>query len=344
MSNTPDNANNNSSSSLQFDEVCCPDMIHADDEEESLHMSGLSRENSTDDLFTIPIDDSRFGNSQSTGLTFNTTSSTKTVELVSPANLPAGYQFVARVGEEQVVVEVFKPVVTGQRFQAMVVRKNTKSKRKLLAQPGHFIPYGRWRDGLMNLFRFGVCHPVFCLACWCSPLLLAQVMSRVGLDLWGKPTTDGELPVKNVGGEDQNNEKKPQWSVFRWLSTIFVIHFVLVETILSAVVMIQIHARREGRISEVPAWAFMLLAIRATCRSALLLYVLVASYRTRLAIRTRYGIPEQHLEYGVEDVAVTLACHPCSVAQMARHTADYDTYDAMCCTTTGLSSYAPSWV
>ena len=345
MSRSPDYDDNDSNSSLQFDEACCPNLVHTDScDEESLHMPGLSREDSSDGLCTttIPTEDTRLGNSQSTELTFNTTSSTKTVELISPANLPAGYQFVAYFGQRQVVVEVFQPVVTGQRFQAMVVRENATSKHRLRAQPGHFIPYGRWRDALWDCFRHGVCHPVVCLACWCSPLLLAQVMSRVGLNVWG--TAEEEIPVKTFSGDDDNHEKTARWSVFRTLSTVFAVHFVLIETLLSAVVMIQIHARREGRITVVPTWAFMMLAVRAICRSALLLYVLVTSYRTRQAIRRRYGIPEQHLECGMEDIAVTLACQPCSVAQMARHTADYDTYDAMCCTSTGLSAYAPSWV
>jgi hypothetical protein len=31
-----------------------------------------------------------------------------------------------------------------------------------------------------------------------------------------------------------------------------------------------------------------------------------------------------------------VTCLPCSVAQMARHTANYHTYEAVCCSKTGL--------
>lgn len=371
-----DNSNNASSSSLDFNEACLqhPDtemqVVVDEQHDDSLHLSGLSREDSTDDLLSVSIDQQQpdendqqeqFGNSNSTGLTFQTASSTTTVELVAPAHLPAGYQFVATVGDnhEQILVEVFeRPVMAGQRFEAMVVRQPPSSwwtsprrSPRLRAQPGHSIPHGYWRDGLLSgCARFGPCHAVACMACWCSPLLLAQVMTRLGLDAWGQYTLEDDnnvLPLKDVDGHGDNNDqtnRKPQWSLFRLLATVLLTHFILIETVLSALVMMQIHARREGRVAHVPAWAFMLLAVRAACRSLLLLYVLTISYRTRRILRRRYRIPEQHLECGVEDAVVTATCHLCSVAQMARHTADYDTYEAHCCTATGLSAFAPAWV
>ena len=283
------------------------------------------------------------------------TSTARTVQLVSPADLPSGYQFVVRVGENQedILVEVFQSggVQRGEVFHAMIVREkccSNRSKRGLRAQPGHFIPFGYWRDGLWDCFRFGLCHPVLCLACWCSPMLLAQVMTRLGLNIWGRlnkdQVTDKLLPessrnLHNVSEEDI--KKANPWTPFRALSTIFTLHFLLIETALSAVVVTQIHARQSGAIPAVPAWAYLLLAMRAACRSALLLYLFVLSFRTRWHVRERYGIPEQTCECGVEDSLVSLACQPCSVAQMARHTADYDSYDAVCCSSTGLSAYAP---
>lgn len=294
----------------------------------------------------------------------------RTVQVVAPAALPPGYQFVATAANHQeYLVEVFQPtgVRRGETFDAMIVQettcvepasksnnKSTNGNRRILrAQPGHFVPFGYWRDGLFDCFRFGMLHPVVCLACWCSPLLLAQVMARMGLNVWGGQSsnddhgrTKAKLAKKqrNLHKEDDNyppTSSAARCSPFSIFAFIFVMHFLIVETALSAVIMVQIHARQEGLIRAVPTWTYFLLGLRATCRVTLLLYVVTLAARTRTVARTRYGIPEQHCDCGVEDAAVSLLCLPCSVAQVARHTADYETYDAICCAPTGLSPYAP---
>ena len=84
----------------------------------------------------------------------------------------------------------------------------------------------------------------------------------------------------------------------------------------------------------------------------LVLYVLVLSYvvffitvvcKTRRHIRNRYGIPEQSC-HGCEDCCCAYWCMCCTVSQMARHTADYETYAGLCCSETGLPGHTPSIV
>jgi Cys-rich protein (TIGR01571 family) len=65
--------------------------------------------------------------------------------------------------------------------------------------------------------------------------------------------------------------------------------------------------------------------------------------RTRGRIRSRYGIPERRC-IGCEDCCRAFWCACCTVSQMARHTADYENYAALCCGETGLSPNAPSIV
>ena len=65
--------------------------------------------------------------------------------------------------------------------------------------------------------------------------------------------------------------------------------------------------------------------------------------RTRGRIRARYGIPERRCR-GCEDCCQAFWCACCTVSQMARHTADYENYAALCCGETGLSPNAPSIV
>lgn len=156
-------------------------------------------------------------------------------------------------------------------------------------------------------------------------------MTRIGLNTAAKPMIEEKEPTTK------------RWSTFRVLSTVFMAHFLLIETLLSALVMAQIHARNNGIIDAVPVWAYSLLAIRAVCRSILIVYIFVVSFRTRSHVREKYDIPEDERchQRGCEDILVSTVCAPCSVAQLARHTADYDSYNAACCTPTGLSEFAP---
>ncbi|EJK48307.1 hypothetical protein THAOC_32909 [Thalassiosira oceanica] len=62
--------------------------------------------------------------------------------------------------------------------------------------------------------------------------------------------------------------------------------------------------------------------------------------KTRLHIRERSRIPETRC-CGCEDCCCALWCGCCAVAQMARHTADYETCAAKCCSETGLPVEAP---
>lgn len=71
------------------------------------------------------------------------------------------------------------------------------------------------------------------------------------------------------------------------------------------------------------------------------IYLLIVIIRTRQHIRETYGIPQQCCG-GMEDCCCAYWCGFCTVAQMARHTADYRTYHATwCCSDTGLGENAP---
>jgi Cys-rich protein (TIGR01571 family) len=93
---------------------------------------------------------------------------------------------------------------------------------------------------------------------------------------------------------------------------------------------------------KVSTSAVVVLAIRYTLALAFSLYLLVATCRTRASIRERYAIPEQSCQ-GCEDCCCSYWCNCCTIAQMMRHTADYDTYDAQCCTETGLPAQRVSY-
>jgi len=62
--------------------------------------------------------------------------------------------------------------------------------------------------------------------------------------------------------------------------------------------------------------------------------------RTRQSIREQYSIPEERC-HGCEDLCCTFICTCCSLAQMARHTGEYEAYSGQFCTETGLPGNAP---
>ena len=73
-------------------------------------------------------------------------------------------------------------------------------------------------------------------------------------------------------------------------------------------------------------------------RLSMAMYLLVVVTNARGYIRHKYSIPGD----ACWDCCTSLWCTCCVVSQMARHTADYDSYTAACCTGNGLPLDAPS--
>jgi len=73
----------------------------------------------------------------------------------------------------------------------------------------------------------------------------------------------------------------------------------------------------------------------ASFNAVMVLLVAYLVWRTRRSIREKYDIKEERC-HGQEDIMCAICCMPCSICHMGRHTADYSTYSAKCCTETGL--------
>ena len=65
-----------------------------------------------------------------------------------------------------------------------------------------------------------------------------------------------------------------------------------------------------------------------------LFWSLYSLCRTRENVRARYQIPEERC-LGCEDLCCSLWCSPCAVAQVLRHTGEYENYPGVCCSETG---------
>lgn len=68
------------------------------------------------------------------------------------------------------------------------------------------------------------------------------------------------------------------------------------------------------------------------------MYFLVATIRTRMAVRAQHNI-DQEACGGIEDCCCSYWCRCCVTTQMMRQTADYERQPAACCTETGLARH-----
>ena len=66
-------------------------------------------------------------------------------------------------------------VQEGERFMASVIRENAADSE------AEHIPVGHWRDGLCDCCIHGCCHPLCCLAFWCSPGKLVALNDPISL-------------------------------------------------------------------------------------------------------------------------------------------------------------------
>jgi Cys-rich protein (TIGR01571 family) len=222
-------------------------------------------------------------------------------------------------------------VKQGQQFVADVIRHGGASAEG----SGHRIPTGKWRDGLCDCFATGICHPMLWLACCCKPLAIGQVVTRMGLSATGKV-----IP---------QDRRAAYTSAFKVIACLFILYLAVDHT-LSYVIM-PYNADMNGtydadgaavppNYENVPAWAWVALGIQYAVEIAFSVYLLVVLIRTRSFVRQRYSIPEQCCS-GCEDCCCSFWLPCCTTLQIARHTADYDTYHAACCTETGLPHNAP---
>jgi hypothetical protein len=312
------------------------------------------------------------------------------IELIAPANLPGGYElecdyegrtwvarvvrtsfdflrgqgalFVARralaltcphISHAFPIVCLSQPpegVKEGQHFVAELIRSDDAGSA------GHNIPTGEWRDGVCSLFVHGVCHPALCLAHWCYPLALGQILTRMGLNAFGN-----EIP---------RDRRAAQTSAFKVVAGVYLIYYVTNRWLGSIV-----QNTNSSQVVPTPAFNYSVGASQypsshnhtywfddaiidysevenvthlmwgASCAQDILYflfstYMLVVLIRARRHVRQRYSIPERHCA-GCEDCCCAFWLPCCTALQIARHTADYDSHRAAYCTETGLLHTAP---
>jgi len=245
------------------------------------------------------------------------------------------------------------------------------------------IPVGNWRDGLFDWWKHGVCHPHCWTACCCStrtflvllfalcdvlllenqremalpkpdtrsrpqlemlllfsppPVAAGQVMSRMGLDWTGKPArTPGQAAA-----------------AFTIIMGIVLTYYaVRIPLGITFNIVANDDDEEEDSSSnegsdkddddddEDGDFVSLLILIWFSLFWVVMCILLT---RVRKTVRERYGIPANKLGEVWEDPIVSCCCCCFSAGQMLRHTTEYDTYPATCCTRTGIPPTAPSIV
>ena len=173
-------------------------------------------------------------------------------------------------------------------------------------------PTGRWKDGICDCCSLGVYHPHVWCAFFCSKIAMAQVMTRMHLTWLGEP---------GPRTATQNTFK-----VVVMLLMSYWVYSMALEV-----------ASLPYRQNPAPLYITIMKLVGS------LLWIAWTSYamcRTRQSIREQYSIPEQRCS-GCEDFCCSFFCTCCTLAQMARHTGEYETYEGKCCSSTGLPVDAP---
>lgn len=222
------------------------------------------------------------------------------------------------------------------------------------AIPRASVPVGHWKDGLCDCCQHGLIHPALWNACCCPMILVGQIMHRLKLTWLGSEGTTAQtvatfrillcITILVYATDTVLPASLPQIPDISGLFFFLVLALTLCmnsviscffrSTLISLAIVSQV--------LSLPAGGTMY-AISRIADIVFCAFVIFLVAKTRKHIREKYSIPEKQCK-GCEDYCCSLWCTCCTVAQMARHTADYETYAGLCCSETGIPPHAPSIV
>lgn len=253
---------------------------------------------------------------------------TPMAEVKAPATLSAGYTFNSSLPDGR-IFKIQVPVggvTAGQRF-SVPLPTELSSSTPLVGEDDTALgggPKYHWKDALCGCFNYGICHPSLWNAMFCPLILMAQVATRMKLNWLGSPA-EGDL-----------------WrNTFKIVVSIVVLYYVI-SGILGPFKPDYEYDEKTGEMVQVgpdaPLWVPI---INNIVGMSFGVYSLIVMIKVRRSVRQRYEIEAETCCGDTEDCCCVFFCNCCTVAQMARHTADYDQRRALCCTSTGVPDPPP---
>lgn len=265
----------------------------------------------------------------------DTSTYNRTVQVVAPSNLEGGFNFQATVDGTTFVVTVPPDGVRqGETINIphpsappLVIDAETIPDENVSSS----VPYGKWKDGLLSCCAFGCCHPSLCCALYFPSIAIAQIRRRLMLPLLsGRTTTASKAHCAF-------------WTII--LLTIIFYCLPFLQCYITYPNTEGNNSYYNDQSTDCMQNVFNFNSTQTqttygTVASILTLIFILMVVRTRRQIRKKYNIPGNCCH----DCCAAVLCNCCTVSQMMRHTADYDTYRAVCCSETGMCAGAPAIV
>eukprot|EP00549_Striatella_unipunctata_P002381 CAMPEP_0118705752 /NCGR_PEP_ID=MMETSP0800-20121206/20065_1 /TAXON_ID=210618 ORGANISM="Striatella unipunctata, Strain CCMP2910" /NCGR_SAMPLE_ID=MMETSP0800 /ASSEMBLY_ACC=CAM_ASM_000638 /LENGTH=304 /DNA_ID=CAMNT_0006607987 /DNA_START=91 /DNA_END=1005 /DNA_ORIENTATION=+ len=258
---------------------------------------------------------------------------TPIVEVVAPSDLAEGYELQVTVNGAVTKIKVPQGgVVKGQRFSAPLptAERPILSSPELVPPPSSnsSIPVGHWRDDTFDCFKYGFFHAHLWNAMCCTPILLAQLMTRLQLDVLGRP--------RDIASTTGTFQKILAVVVVFWTSRILLAWIISATTI--TVVMQSYDSNNNEFVDNeigTKGSGDLFRMIRDVSNVTYAICVVLVLMNIRKHVRRKFAIPESSFfPKGLEDILCSLFCMGCTAAQIARHN---DEQPAGCCTENGIN-------
>jgi len=190
---------------------------------------------------------------------------------------------------------------------------------------------GRWKSGLFSCCQYGCFHPALCCAWFFPMVLMGQLLTRMKITWLGDRSTPPSEEYKKT---------------FCTVVTIWICYIVICSffycprTVQTTTIDNKLGDIFGNMIADddCPLWKQNVVNIITIVFG---LYTLIVMIRLRMAIRTKYNIPEDCC-IGCEDCCCIFFCGCLSSIQMAHQTTNYEEVRAICCNSTGLPPTIPT--
>jgi PLAC8 family len=305
----------------------------------------------------------------------NSTSTPKTIRVVAPATLEQDFTFDVTLGgihgnrpftvtvPEGGVLEGEEfdiPYPSGDEYsefeqdeERLVSAEEDEEKKTEICHSGSQgddteqfsetgAPMKRWRNHLLSCCDV-LTQSTFWMALVCSPVLIAQLVTRLHLTYWGVPPLKAHRVTTMTVLEDAVEEASLSYNKIV-LSFVAVLCFAnllpAVGLVVVAIYMLLLMVCVGSNIRRTMRQKYQLpyaLPYLQSCRRCF----------CRPVPKRGVKPPAPRVDRGngyVEDYLCLFFCGCCSLIQMARHTHNDKEYPGFCCTTTGLEVGAPKIV